>query len=86
VFVAISQFNFGAAMGMAKVANELIGTLAPRWRRAVFRPQANPHCQHLYPSNGWWRGQRHALRCCLPPWSNGLLWKSSGVPPSQVAN
>jgi len=30
VFVAISQFNFGAAMGMAKVANELIGTLAPR--------------------------------------------------------
>ena len=30
VFVAISQFNFAAAMAMAKVANELIGTLAPR--------------------------------------------------------
>lgn len=30
VFVTISQFNFSAAMGMAKVANDLIADLAPR--------------------------------------------------------
>jgi D-alanyl-D-alanine-carboxypeptidase/D-alanyl-D-alanine-endopeptidase len=30
VFVAINEFSFGAATAMAKVANELIATLAPR--------------------------------------------------------
>jgi len=30
VFVAINQFNFGAAMNMAEVVNELISSLAPR--------------------------------------------------------
>ncbi len=30
VFVAINQFNFPAAMAMAKAVNELIGELAPR--------------------------------------------------------
>ncbi len=30
VFIAINQFNFAASMAMAKVANELIATLAPR--------------------------------------------------------
>jgi D-alanyl-D-alanine-carboxypeptidase/D-alanyl-D-alanine-endopeptidase len=30
VFVAINEFDFAAAMGMAKVVNELIATLAPR--------------------------------------------------------
>ncbi len=30
VFVAINQFRFGAAMEMARVANDLIATLAPR--------------------------------------------------------
>jgi D-alanyl-D-alanine-carboxypeptidase/D-alanyl-D-alanine-endopeptidase len=30
VFVAINEFNFGAATAMAKAANELIATLAPR--------------------------------------------------------
>ena len=30
VFVAINKFDFGAATGMAKVANDLIATLAPR--------------------------------------------------------
>ena len=30
VFVAINKFDFGAAMGMAEVANDLIAVLAPR--------------------------------------------------------
>ena len=30
VFVAINEFNFGAAMAMAEAANEMIATLAPR--------------------------------------------------------
>src|SRR5262249_1847153 len=30
VFVAINQFNFGAAMAMAKAANDLIAELSPR--------------------------------------------------------
>jgi hypothetical protein len=30
VFVAINQFNIGAAMAMATLANDLIATLAPR--------------------------------------------------------
>ena len=30
VFVAINEFNFGAAMAMAEAANDLIATLAPR--------------------------------------------------------
>ena len=32
VFIAINQFNFAASMATAKVANELIATLAPRLR------------------------------------------------------
>jgi D-alanyl-D-alanine-carboxypeptidase/D-alanyl-D-alanine-endopeptidase len=30
VFIAINQFNFGAAMAMAQVVNEMIANLAPR--------------------------------------------------------
>jgi D-alanyl-D-alanine-carboxypeptidase/D-alanyl-D-alanine-endopeptidase len=30
IFVAISKFDFGAAMAMAATANDLIATLAPR--------------------------------------------------------
>jgi D-alanyl-D-alanine-carboxypeptidase/D-alanyl-D-alanine-endopeptidase len=30
VFVAINKFDFGAGINMAKVANDLIATLAPR--------------------------------------------------------
>ena len=29
-FVAINEFNFGAALNMAKTVNDLIGALAPR--------------------------------------------------------